>query len=85
MRNKSYFYYHTAHNSQTKKIPCFAIAFLGLRENRLTGPIPTDFGNLVNLTTLNLATNQLNGNIPSSLGNLKIMGKQKNFFSYVII
>ena len=38
--------------------------------NQLTGNIPPELGNLVNLTTLNLSNNQLTGSIPPELGNL---------------
>ena len=37
-------------------------------DNQLSGPIPTELGNLVSLHTLYLDDNQLNGTIPSSLG-----------------
>ena len=36
----------------------------------LTGAIPSDIGNLTNLTGLNLSYNQLTGSIPSEIGNL---------------
>ena len=51
-----------------------------LNDNDLTGPIPTEFGNLVNLTRLKLDDNELNGKIPSSLGNLSKLGKKKIIF-----
>lgn len=38
--------------------------------NQLTGPIPTEFGSLTNLTELLLFSNQLTGAIPAELGNL---------------
>ena len=41
-----------------------------LRENQLTGQIPSQLGNLVSLTVLDIANNQLSGPIPPQLGNL---------------
>jgi hypothetical protein len=41
-----------------------------LYENQLTGNIPTELGNLTNLTGLFLYENQLDGIIPKELGNL---------------
>ena len=43
---------------------------LNLRENGLTGAIPSELGNLTNLTGLYLHRNELSGAIPSELGNL---------------
>ena len=43
---------------------------LDLRGNQLTGEIPPDLGELVNLTTLRLWVNQLSGEIPPELGRL---------------
>ena len=42
--------------------------FLG--DNQMTGPIPSELGNLANLQELNLRYNQLTGPIPPELGNL---------------
>ena len=43
---------------------------LSLRENELTGEIPTELGSLSNLQRLDLAGNQLTGEIPTELGSL---------------
>ena len=39
-------------------------------DNQLSGPIPSELGNLANLVELGLHDNQLSGSIPSELGNL---------------
>ena len=46
------------------------ITGLELNNNRLSGPIPPELGNLANLTDLRLNRNQLSGEIPPELGNL---------------
>ncbi|MDM8565756.1 PKD domain-containing protein [Candidatus Halobeggiatoa sp. HSG11] len=51
------------------------IVYLFLDRNQLTGTIPTELANLVNLTALSLGENQLTGNIPSELGNLTHLGR----------
>ena len=43
---------------------------LSLQDNQLSGPIPPEIGNLVNLTHLYLHDNQLSGSIPPEIGNL---------------
>ena len=43
---------------------------LSLGSNQLSGPIPSELGNLANLDTLVLDSNQLSGPIPPELGNL---------------
>ena len=43
---------------------------LSLRDNQLSGAVPTELGNLASLESLYLDQNQLGGAIPSELGNL---------------
>jgi hypothetical protein len=46
------------------------VTALDLGYNQLTGPIPPELGNLINLTELDLAGNQLQNSIPVQLGDL---------------
>ncbi|MEN8218677.1 MAG: leucine-rich repeat domain-containing protein [Pseudomonadota bacterium] len=46
------------------------VSRLSLRDNQLTGSIPSELGNLSNLSDLHLSDNELTGSIPSELGNL---------------
>ena len=46
------------------------VVALDLFENHLTGTIPSEVGNLANLTRLNLRDNQLTGTISAELSNL---------------
>ena len=48
---------------------------LDLGWNQLTGPIPSEIGNLTNLIVLNLSYNQLTGSIPPEIGNLTNLTK----------
>ena len=43
---------------------------LTLNNKELSGPIPSEIGNLINLTSLDLHGNQLTGPIPPEIGNL---------------
>jgi Leucine-rich repeat (LRR) protein len=46
------------------------VSEIDLWSNSLTGSIPTELGNLSNLTILSLSSNDLTGTIPTELGNL---------------
>ena len=46
------------------------VTALELRQNQLSGEIPSELGNLANLELLSLGYNELNGEIPLELGNL---------------
>jgi len=46
------------------------VSGLDLSGNQLTSSIPTELGNLTNLTYLDMSGNQLTGSIPTELGNL---------------
>ncbi|XP_058209746.1 probable leucine-rich repeat receptor-like serine/threonine-protein kinase At3g14840 isoform X1 [Rhododendron vialii] len=48
---------------------------ISLLGNRLTGPIPMEFGNIGTLATLSLEFNQLSGPIPPKLGSLPLLWK----------
>ncbi|XP_020888795.1 probable leucine-rich repeat receptor-like serine/threonine-protein kinase At3g14840 [Arabidopsis lyrata subsp. lyrata] len=48
-------------------LPLVNISLLG---NRITGPIPKEFGNLTNLRSFVLEYNQISGKLPPELGNL---------------
>ena len=41
-----------------------------LNNKELSGPLPSEIGNLINLTSLDLHGNQLTGPIPTEIGNL---------------
>ncbi|KAG6781641.1 hypothetical protein POTOM_014552 [Populus tomentosa] len=46
------------------------LAYLGLRSNSISGPIPMALGELVSLRSLDLSDNKFNGTLPKSLGEL---------------
>ncbi|KAJ1441594.1 Serine-threonine/tyrosine-protein kinase, catalytic domain [Sesbania bispinosa] len=47
------------------------VKFMSLLGNRLSGPIPSEIGDIASLQELNLEDNQLGGPLPPSLGNLR--------------
>ena len=51
------------------------VTILNLRENQLSGSIPSELGNLTNLQSLSLQINQLSGSIPAALGSLTNLQK----------
>ncbi|OEL16345.1 putative LRR receptor-like serine/threonine-protein kinase [Dichanthelium oligosanthes] len=48
-----------------------SLAVLWLRDNKISGPIPPEMGNLKNLNTLCMDYNRFTGSIPPTIGNLK--------------
>lgn len=53
----------------------FALLFFRLvHNNKISGPIPSEIGQLLGLITLDLSTNQFTGEIPDSLGQLTQLG-----------
>ncbi|MEC7886011.1 MAG: proton-translocating transhydrogenase family protein, partial [Pseudomonadota bacterium] len=51
-------------------IAASATGYLDLSSNGLTGEIPEEISDLINLTHLDLRSNNLTGEIPLSIGNL---------------
>ncbi|KAJ0017316.1 hypothetical protein Pint_10192 [Pistacia integerrima] len=49
--------------------------FRNIEVNQLSGPVPEEFGNLVNLTNLELSSNYFSGRLPIKLAKLKNMKK----------
>jgi len=48
----------------------FLFSYRELYSNNITGPIPSNLGNLTNLVSLDLYLNSFSGPIPESLGKL---------------
>lgn len=67
---------------------CFAFPFFyrALYNNSITGIIPPELGNLVNLERLDLSFNNLTGPIPYMLGNLlKLRNLYEFILSYILL
>jgi len=58
-----------------------SVTYVDLAENNLTGEIPTELGNLSNLTVLDLDLNSLTGKIPMELENLSNLNILKLSFN----
>ena len=56
---------------------------LDLRNNQLTGSIPSEIGNLTNLTILRLEDNQLTGEIPESICDLNLIWSSSSSFNII--
>ena len=49
--------------------------FLALLKNDITGTIPTEFGQLTNMTRLDMQEMHLDGTLPSELGTMTLLSK----------
>ena len=58
-----------------------SLDYLNLKNNQLTGSIPSEIGNVTNLTWLYLFNNQLTGEIPESICDLNINWSSSSYFS----
>ncbi|KAM1496707.1 hypothetical protein ACFXTO_031280 [Malus domestica] len=60
---------------------------ISLIGNRLTGPIPVEFGNIITLKSLDLSSNSLSGALPEELGNFpnleRMLLSSNNFTGYL--
>ncbi|XP_073002566.1 uncharacterized protein [Typha latifolia] len=64
-----------------------SLSIVNLEENMISGPIPPDIGNLVNITLLNLSSNLLNGSVPAEIARFPILERlilSNNFLSGAI-
>ena len=57
-----------------------SLSVLQVRENSLTGQLPTDIGS-VSLVDMKLGGNQLTGSVPAELGGLASLSKSSESFS----
>jgi len=65
--------FYSGHSNGCMSSGCYNIdetTVLELPNSGLTGEIPPEIGNLINLTSLNLFSNELTGEIPVEIGNL---------------
>lgn len=51
-------------------IRCLFTVYLGVNDNRLEGPLPSELGLLWNMTRLQIQKNQFTGNLPDSWGRM---------------
>ena len=49
--------------------------FMALLKNDITGTIPTEFGQLTNMTRLDMQEMDLTGTLPSELGSMSLLSK----------
>ena len=54
---------------------CTGLDFLALLKNDLTGTIPTEFGQLTNMTRLDMQELHLTGTLPSEIGAMSLLSK----------
>ncbi|TVU33033.1 hypothetical protein EJB05_24813, partial [Eragrostis curvula] len=68
-----------SHNSLVGPIPreLFLVNtlsdYLYIQNNMLTGTLPIELGNLINLETLDFSSNQISGKVPASLGDCQVL------------
>ncbi|KAK1610931.1 hypothetical protein QYE76_034604 [Lolium multiflorum] len=64
-----------------------SLQHLTLRENKISGTIPHEIANLVNLTDIRMEQNLLTGNLPESIGNLSkliVLSLSRNKLSGIV-
>lgn len=67
--------YYNDFSGPLPELPSNNFIFLALTGNQMSGPIPTSYGSLTELTGLALDGNQLEGEIPASIGDLPDLGE----------
>nr|XP_043618853.1 receptor-like protein kinase 5 [Erigeron canadensis] len=68
--SKLYLYRNNLEGEIPSRIECVNLIDIDISMNRLSGPIPEDFGKLNKLEVMNLFSNQLSGNIPISISRI---------------
>ena len=53
----------------------FCLDFMALLKNDITGTIPTEFGQLTNMTRLDMQEMDLYGTLPSELGRMSLLSE----------